>query len=294
MYCELRSYVLGRQAERMNNNLNELHSIHNLIISRGGENNERQRKLIVEVSSSLSCHHRHDLTVSKTSSSNDLFGFFGSCHHYLPIGNRSLPNPHLPLLATSINRLPSSARIEMASLIQLWRFWIFQVMVTNTTNAFYLSMVGSTSDVTSRGSTNHIGNSNNIRRLSKTSISQTTNSAAQSFDLSSGLISQLAVVAIRSRLRSHTNVACDVTARNNGLIFGSFFVGPCTVKGTGWQSGLGLTCRAIEATVAECELDKSRVVADRKLVLKQPCTSTAFSLHRRAFFLTTSLKRKYY
>ena len=93
-------------------------------------------------------------------------------------------------------------------------------------------------------------------------------SNSQSFDLSSGLISSLAVVALKARLRAQTSVECDVTAKSQGLLFGR--VGPVTVKGRGWQSGLGLTCRAIEATVDVCELDKARVVVDRKLVLQQP------------------------
>lgn len=102
--------------------------------------------------------------------------------------------------------------------------------------------------------------------FSATSALSASNS--QSFDLSSGLISSLAVLALKARLTAQTSVECDVTARSQGLIFGR--VGPVTVKGRGWQSSLGLTCRAIEATVEVCELDKSRVVVDRKLVLQQP------------------------
>lgn len=104
------------------------------------------------------------------------------------------------------------------------------------------------------------------QRSSSTSVLSASNS--QSFDLSSGLISSLAVIALKARLRAQTSVECDVTAKSQGLLFGR--VGPVTVKGRGWQSGLGLTCRAIEATVDVCELDKARVVVDRKLVLQQP------------------------
>ena len=105
------------------------------------------------------------------------------------------------------------------------------------------------------------------RQLSSTT-SALSASNSQSFDLSSGLISSLAVLALKARLTAQTSVECDVTARSQGLLFGR--VGPVTVKGRGWQSSLGLTCRAIEATVEVCELDKSRVVVDRKLVLQQP------------------------
>ena len=88
------------------------------------------------------------------------------------------------------------------------------------------------------------------------------------FDLSSGLISQLAIAAIKARLKAQTSVTCDVKASSSGLMFGT--VGPVTVAGRGWQSGLGLTCRAIEATVDACELDTGRVLTNRKLVLRQP------------------------
>lgn len=47
-------------------------------------------------------------------------------------------------------------------------------------------------------------------------------------------------------------------------------MGPVTVKGRGWRSSLGLTCRAIEATVDECQLDMGRVLANQKLVLTTP------------------------
>merc|ERR1712032_707448 len=51
--------------------------------------------------------------------------------------------------------------------------------------------------------------------------------------------------------------------------------GPVTVKGKGWRSGLGLLCRAIEATVGTCQLDMGRVLQDQKLTLITPATGTA-------------------
>jgi hypothetical protein len=52
-------------------------------------------------------------------------------------------------------------------------------------------------------------------------------------------------------------------------------VGPVTVKGRGWASQLGLSCRAIEATVDTCELDVGRILSNRKLVLTTPAKGQA-------------------
>jgi hypothetical protein len=59
------------------------------------------------------------------------------------------------------------------------------------------------------------------------------------------------LVALKMRLKDQTDVSCNVNSRSSDLLLGGR-VGPVTVKGKGWQSGLGLTCRAIEATVDTC------------------------------------------
>lgn len=92
---------------------------------------------------------------------------------------------------------------------------------------------------------------------------------AVSDSVTSGLISQLAVAALKLRLKSQTQVSCYVSASSSNLIMRGQ-VGPVTVKGRGWGSSLGLTCRVIEATVNQCELDMGRVLANRKLVLTVP------------------------
>ena len=92
--------------------------------------------------------------------------------------------------------------------------------------------------------------------------------------VSSQLISQLAVLALKLRLKAHTDVSCHVTSRSTDLLLRGR-VGPVTVKGKGWQSGLGLTCRAIEATVDRCELDVPKLLADQKLRLLQPALGKA-------------------
>lgn len=92
--------------------------------------------------------------------------------------------------------------------------------------------------------------------------------------VSSNLISQLAVLALKLRLKAHIDVTCDVTSRSADLLLRGR-VGPVTVKGKGWQSGLGLSCRAIEATVDSCELDVARLLSDQKLRLLQPALGKA-------------------
>jgi hypothetical protein len=95
-----------------------------------------------------------------------------------------------------------------------------------------------------------------------------------SMDLSSGLISQLAEIALKLRLAGHTDVSCDVTARPSDLLLHGR-VGPVSIRGKGWRSGRGLTCRAIEATVDTCELDVGRIVSQRKLSLNTPAMGRA-------------------
>jgi hypothetical protein len=59
------------------------------------------------------------------------------------------------------------------------------------------------------------------------------------------------------------------------LLFLRGSVGPVTIKGKGWRSARGLTCRAIEATVGTCELDIGRILSERKLILKTPALGKA-------------------
>jgi hypothetical protein len=92
--------------------------------------------------------------------------------------------------------------------------------------------------------------------------------------ISGGLISQLAVIALRLRLTEQSDVACDVSSTSSDLLLRGT-IGPVTVKGRGWRSGLGLTCRAIEATVGTCELNVGRILSSRKLVLTVPAKGKA-------------------
>jgi len=119
--------------------------------------------------------------------------------------------------------------------------------------------------------------------------SSTANNKAPS-SVTSTLISQLACMALKRRLEDHKHVSCDLTADSNHLLLGR--VGPVTVKGRGWESPLGLTCRAIEATVNECKLDMGRVISNQKLVLTTPAEGRAMvALSARDFgnFITHPL-----
>lgn len=93
-------------------------------------------------------------------------------------------------------------------------------------------------------------------------------------DISGSLIAQLAEIAIRLRLADQTDVKCELSSTPSDLLLRGR-IGPVTVKGKGWKSGRGLTCRAIEATVQSCELDMGRVVANQKLMLTTPAEGKA-------------------
>jgi len=87
--------------------------------------------------------------------------------------------------------------------------------------------------------------------------------------VTSTLISQLAVVALKRRLAQQTAVNCNVSGSSSDLLMRGE-VGPVTVAGRRWRSPLGLTCRAIEAKVQTCQLDMGAVISRRKLILTVP------------------------
>ena len=136
----------------------------------------------------------------------------------------------------------------------------FQIIASfHSINGFQLSMVASSTP---------FGRTLDKKSISSgTSLSQRSSPSPAS-SITSNLVSQLAVGALKRRLKDQTHVACDLTANSADMLRGR--VGPVTVKGRGWQSRLGLTCRAIEATVETCELDMGRVLSSQKLVLTVP------------------------
>ena len=90
-------------------------------------------------------------------------------------------------------------------------------------------------------------------------------------DVSGSFISNLAEIAIKLRLADQTLVRCEVMSTSTDkLLGGKIGIGPVSVKGRGWRSGRGLTCRVIEATVQTCELDVGRIIVNQKLVLTRP------------------------
>merc|ERR1719491_982295 len=90
----------------------------------------------------------------------------------------------------------------------------------------------------------------------------------------SSLISNLAVIALKSRLAQNSGIECEVNASSPDIIFNGT-IGPVSVKGRGWGSPLGLTCRAIEANVDQCTLDMNSVIKNRKLLLIEPAIGKA-------------------
>ena len=90
-------------------------------------------------------------------------------------------------------------------------------------------------------------------------------------DVSGSFISNLAEIAIKLRLADQTLVRCEVMSTSTDkLLGGKIGIGPVSVKGRGWRSGRGLTCRVIEATVQTCELDVGHIIVNQKLVLTRP------------------------
>jgi hypothetical protein len=140
-----------------------------------------------------------------------------------------------------------TSRIQQATAACIVFVVLLSALANHAVNAFSLSMVA-TGSVGTRG----------LRVPS-----------APSTGVSSSIISHLAETALKRRLRDQSGVTCDVTANSGDMLFKGK-VGPVTVKGKGWQSPLGLTCRALEATVDTCELDMGRVLSSQKLVLTRP------------------------
>eukprot|EP00586_Coscinodiscus_wailesii_P011541 CAMPEP_0172509622 /NCGR_PEP_ID=MMETSP1066-20121228/221738_1 /TAXON_ID=671091 /ORGANISM="Coscinodiscus wailesii, Strain CCMP2513" /LENGTH=284 /DNA_ID=CAMNT_0013288201 /DNA_START=145 /DNA_END=999 /DNA_ORIENTATION=- len=91
--------------------------------------------------------------------------------------------------------------------------------------------------------------------------------------VTSNLISYLAVAALKLRRKDQTSVKCFVNSSPSEIIRGR--LEKATVTGKGWSSPLGLTCRAIEATVTNCELDMGKVLSKRKLHLVIPAKGDA-------------------
>jgi hypothetical protein len=165
-----------------------------------------------------------------------------------------------------------TSRIQQATAACIVFVVLLSALTNHAVNAFSLSMVA-TGSVGTRG----------LRVPS-----------APSTGVSSSIISHLAETALKRRLRDQSGVTCDVTANSGDMLFKGK-VGPVTVKGKGWQSPLGLTCRALEATVDTCELDMGRVLSSQKLVLTRPARGTAMvALNGKDFgtFLTHPLLRQ--
>jgi hypothetical protein len=130
----------------------------------------------------------------------------------------------------------------------------------NTCGGFQLSMVASTRQ----------RNNNHQRSIPFSSANTSISKPKNNKNVPSTLISNLACMALKRRLSDQNSfVSCDLSSIDpNKILFGR--VGPVTVKGRSWKSPLGLTCRAITATVTECQLDMGKVISKQKLVLNTP------------------------
>jgi len=109
---------------------------------------------------------------------------------------------------------------------------------------------------------------------SRSSTSRSKSTPQNESGVISSLISNLAVIALKLRLASHTSVTCNVSASSSQLLLNKT-VGPVSVQGRDWSSPLGLTCRAIKADVEECLLDMNSVISRRKLILTKPAVGNA-------------------
>ncbi|CAB9501597.1 Protein of unknown function (DUF2993) [Seminavis robusta] len=138
----------------------------------------------------------------------------------------------------------------------LWRFLLLVCLLLHSSVAFV------SRPSTTCSSTTHLFVANN-------------NSVRPSSGVTSGLIATLAEQALRRRLQGQAYVKFDVTASSSDMLLQGR-VGPVSVRGRTWKSPRGLTCRAIEAKVDVCELDMSKIVAQRKLLLTQPALGESF------------------
>ncbi len=101
-----------------------------------------------------------------------------------------------------------------------------------------------------------------------------TRSNSKENGVTSTLISNLAVIALKLRLSSQTSVQCKVNSSSRDILLKQS-IGPVSVKGRDWSSPLGLTCKAIQADVDTCMLDMNSVVSKRKLILLEPAKGVA-------------------
>lgn len=207
-------------------------------------------------------------------------------HRFVSVPVRS-QNPHIigaTTILTIVNKLPPLLTSRILFLYRLLTFRrIDNIMKLNSQHlrlrttrvrlvvclaiflckgicAFQLSMVASSPFRQYDGSSTS---------RNQNSLSQRVQPSSSSTSVTSGLISNMAVMALKLRLEGQTHVSCDVTASSSNVLLRGQ-VGPVTVRGRGWQSRLGLTCRAIDATVDSCQLDMGRILSNQKLVLTVP------------------------
>jgi hypothetical protein len=138
------------------------------------------------------------------------------------------------------------------------------VLLVSSSQSFQLSMVAAKSTFSSKS----VQDSQRQRR----------NFAAVktggNMDPASMAVSELTELAIKLRLANYRDVNCEVYSKPTDVLLRGR-VGPVNVKGSGWKSRRGLSCRAIEATLETCELDINRALSRQELILSRPAQGRA-------------------
>eukprot|EP00271_Cylindrocystis_brebissonii_P015522 TRINITY_DN38438_c0_g1_i1.p1 TRINITY_DN38438_c0_g1~~TRINITY_DN38438_c0_g1_i1.p1 ORF type:complete len:394 (-),score=48.74 TRINITY_DN38438_c0_g1_i1:297-1478(-) len=86
--------------------------------------------------------------------------------------------------------------------------------------------------------------------------------------LSGNLLAGVATVALKSRLRAYDVVETQIDCSLRGLLQG--YVKGVRIVGAGWQSPLELTCRDLEVTVTDVQLDVKALVSKQMITLLKP------------------------
>ncbi len=172
-----------------------------------------------------------------------------------------------PYQQKRLQKMRIESRMVRLRLIATTMVWCVACLM-QMTSSYQLSMVASRAPFTDRRISSPSSSRSNSWGIPPPSPMVVLPGTDQ---LSSTLISSLAEVALKVRLADQLAVKVDVTANPTDLIFQGK-VGPVTVQGRGWKSKLGLTCRALEASVDSCLLDVGRILSHRKLRLITPGT----------------------
>jgi len=100
-----------------------------------------------------------------------------------------------------------------------------------------------------------------------------------SSDSSAQLLSSVAEIVLRSRLRSPTRVAVEVQSTLPELLSGS--VRGVRVWGRDWCTPLRLSCRSLDVRVGSTAIDGTALFATRRILLQKPAMGDTANLRTR-------------